>query len=140
MKTLYLRVQAQNENALQMAHFLDQQSWVERVYYPGLSLHPDHVIAKAQMKGFGGMLSFDLEKGRDAKTFLLALKLIKPTMSLAGIESTALSPRLTSHALLTEEERLAQGITPQLIRFSLGIEAMEDLQADLLQAVEKTNQ
>ncbi len=140
MKTLYLRVQAQNENALQMAHFLDQQSWVERVYYPGLSSHPDHVLAKAQMKGFGGMLSFDLEKGRDAKTFLLALKLIKPTMSLAGIESTALSPRLTSHALLTEEERLAQGITPQLIRFSLGIEAMEDLQADLLQAVEKTNQ
>lgn len=87
------------------------------------------------MKGFGGMLSFDLAEGIDCKTFLTHLNLVKPTMSLAGIESTALSPRLTSHALLTEEERIAQGITPQMVRFSLGIEALEDLQADLVNAI-----
>ena len=135
IKTLFLRVHAQNENAQGMAEFLVRQDWVEKVYYPGLHTHPDHHIAKKQMKGFGGMLSFDLAEGIDCKTFLTHLNLVKPTMSLAGIESTALSPRLTSHALLTEEERIAQGITPQMVRFSLGIEALEDLQADLVNAI-----
>ncbi len=137
IKTLYLRVQAQNTNAQQLAEFLESQSWVNRVYYPGLSKHPDHHIAQSQMKGFGGMLSFDLAAGLDCKKFLLGLELIKPTMSLAGIESTALSPRLTSHALLTEEERQQQGISPQMVRFSTGIEAIEDLKKDLLQSVKK---
>jgi len=137
IKTLYLRVQAQNTNAQQLAEFLESQSWVDRVYYPGLSKHPDHHIAQSQMKGFGGMLSFDLAAGLDCKKFLLGLELIKPTMSLAGIESTALSPRLTSHALLTEEERQQQGISPQMVRFSTGIEAIEDLKKDLLQSVKK---
>lgn len=135
IKTLFLRVHAQNENAQGMAEFLVRQDWVEKVYYPGLHTHPDHHLAKNQMKGFGGMLSFDLAEGIDCKTFLTHLNLVKPTMSLAGIESTALSPRLTSHALLTEEERIAQGITPQMVRFSLGIEALEDLQADLVNAI-----
>lgn len=135
IKTLFLRVHAQNENAQGMAEFLVRQDWVEKVYYPGLHTHPDHHLAKKQMKGFGGMLSFDLAQGIDCKTFLTHLNLVKPTMSLAGIESTALSPRLTSHALLTEEERIAQGITPQMVRFSLGIEALEDLQADLVNAI-----
>ncbi len=135
IKTLFLRVHAQNENAQGMAEFLVRQDWVEKVYYPGLHTHPDHHLAKKQMKGFGGMLSFDLADGIDCKTFLTHLNLVKPTMSLAGIESTALSPRLTSHALLTEEERIAQGITPQMVRFSLGIEALEDLQADLVNAI-----
>jgi len=135
IKTLFLRVHAQNENAQGMAEFLVRQDWVEKVYYPGLHTHPEHHLAKKQMKGFGGMLSFDLAEGIDCKTFLTHLNLVKPTMSLAGIESTALSPRLTSHALLTEEERIAQGITPQMVRFSLGIEALEDLQADLVNAI-----
>ena len=87
-----------------------------------------------QMKGFGGMLSFDLVSEMDCKKFLLGLELIKPTMSLAGIESTALSPRLTSHALLTEKERISQGISPQMVRFSAGIESVEDLKKDLLQS------
>ncbi|MGA0896575.1 MAG: trans-sulfuration enzyme family protein [Flavobacteriaceae bacterium] len=137
IKTLYLRVQAQNANAQQLAEFLESQTWVDRVYYPGLSKHPDHHIAQRQMKGFGGMLSFDLAAGLDCKKFLLGLELIKPTMSLAGIESTALSPRLTSHALLTEQERQQQGISPQMVRFSTGIEAIEDLKKDLLQSVKK---
>ena len=135
IKTLFIRVQAQNENALKIAEFLDNQSWISKVYYPGLIHHPNHDIAVKQMNGFGGMLSFDLEPNIDLKKFLLNLNLIKPTMSLAGIESTALSPKLTSHALLTEEERKQQGINSQLIRFSTGIESFDDLRNDLLNAI-----
>lgn len=137
VKTLFIRVQAQNENAQQIAEFLDASDWVDHVFYPGLKTHPDHALAKAQMHGFGGMLSFNLGAGVDSKKFLLSLELIKPTMSLAGVESTALSPHLTSHSLLTEDEQLAQGITPQMIRFSTGIEAINDLKSDLLQAYKK---
>lgn len=135
IKTLFLRVQAQNTNAKKIAEFLEKESWVDQVFYPGLSNHPNHELAKKQMQGYGGMLSFNLNAQLDAKKFLLDLQLIKPTMSLAGIESTALSPHLTSHALLTEEERIAQGIGSQMIRFSTGIEAFEDLKSDLVQSV-----
>lgn len=135
IKTLFLRVQAQNTNAKKLAEFLEKESWVDQVFYPGLSNHPNHELAKKQMQGYGGMLSFNLNAQLDAKKFLLDLQLIKPTMSLAGIESTALSPHLTSHALLTEEERIAQGIGSQMIRFSTGIEAFEDLKSDLVQSV-----
>lgn len=135
IKTLYLRVQAQNQNALSIASFLTKQEGIKNVYYPGLESHTDNKLAKSQMSGFGGMLSFDLEAGIDCKAFLFALKLIKPTMSLAGIESTALSPRLTSHALLSEGERLEQGITEQMVRFSAGIEAVDDLKSDMIQAI-----
>lgn len=135
IKTLSLRVEAQNNNAQQLAFFLEEQSWIKKVYYPGLPSHPDHDLAKAQMKGFGGMLSFELDPKINVSEFLSNFTLIKPSMSLAGVESTALSPRLTSHALLTEEERIDQGITPQLIRFSCGIEAVEDLQEDLENAL-----
>lgn len=134
IKTLFIRVQAQNINARLIADFLEKESWVEKVYYPGLKNHPKHNTAKMQMKDFGGMLSFDLVSEMDCKKFLLGLELIKPTMSLAGIESTALSPRLTSHALLTEKERISQGISPQMVRFSAGIESVEDLKKDLLQS------
>ena len=135
IKTLFLRVQAQNTNAKKIAEFLEKESWVDQVFYPGLSNHPNHELAKKQMQGYGGMLSFNLNAQLDAKKFLLDLQLIKPTMSLAGIESTALSPNLTSHALLTEEERIAQCIGSQMIRFSTGIEAFEDLKSDLVQSV-----
>ncbi|MDA9878732.1 PLP-dependent aspartate aminotransferase family protein [Flavobacteriaceae bacterium] len=137
VKTLFVRVQAQNQNAQLLAEFLRDQEWISQVYYPGLEDHLGHEIAKKQMHGFGGMLSFDLSESLDAKQFLLELELVKSTMSLAGIESTALSPRLTSHALLSEEERQYQGITPQMIRFSTGIEAFEDIKNDLLQSFRK---
>ena len=137
IKTLYLRVQAQNNNAFSLARFLENESWVRKVYYPGLTKHPKHKIAKKQMKAFGGMLSFDLVKELDCKKFLLGLELVKPTMSLAGVESSALSPRLTSHALLTEEERKTQGIGSQMVRFSAGIESIDDLKKDLIQTVSK---
>jgi len=137
IKTLYIRVQAQNKNAQLLSNFLQDQDWVREVYYPGLESHKDHQIAKQQMSGFGGMLSFNLAPGLDTKKFLKGLEMVKPTMSLAGIESTALSPRLTSHSLLSEEERQAQGITEQMVRFSAGIEAIEDIKTDVLQSITK---
>jgi cystathionine beta-lyase len=137
IKTMGLRVKAQNENAGRMAEFLEEHELVEKVYYPGLKSHPDHELAKSQMKGFGGMLSFEL-KGLDSAVFMKYLKLIKPSMSLAGVESTILSPTKTSHALLSPEEREEQGIRDGLLRFSVGIEEPEDLIADIEQALEET--
>ncbi len=137
LKTLGLRVKAQNENALALAEFLEGQDGIAKVYYPGLSSHPDYELAKSQMKGFGGMLSFELQEGLDYKLFQKKLNLIKPSMSLAGVESTILLPAVTSHGLLTPEERTAQGIKDGLMRFSVGIEEKEDLMEDLKQALEK---
>ena len=110
---------------------------IEKVYWPGFEEHPNHEVAKSQMKDFGGMLSFNLALGLDTKKFLMGFEMIKPTMSLAGVESTVLSPRLTSHALLSEEERQAQGINEQMVRFSAGIEAVEDIKNDIIQSISK---
>lgn len=136
IKTMGLRVKAQNKNAKKIAKYLEKHEDVERVYYPGLKSHPDHKLAKSQMKGFGGMLSFELKEGINASLFQKQLKMIKPSMSLAGVESTILLPTLTSHALLSAEEREEQGIKDNLMRFSVGIEEKEDLIADLEQALE----
>lgn len=137
IKTLVLRVKAQNKNALRMAQWLDDHPLVSKVYYPGLKQHPDHAIAKRQMKGFTGMLSFELIPGIDSEKFMRSLQLIKQSMSLAGVESTILSPAKTSHALLSPEERAIQGISDRLLRFSVGIENKKDLVADLEQAFTK---
>lgn len=137
LKTLNLRVKAQTENAQKMAEYLESSNDIDAVYYPGLKSHPQYVIAKKQMKGFGAMLSFELTSGIDAMTFQRSLQLIKPSMSLAGLESTTVSPTQTTHALLSEEERLERGIKDGLIRFSVGIEEPEDLIADIEQAIEK---
>jgi cystathionine beta-lyase len=136
IKTMGIRVRAQNANAQVMAEYLYKHKDIAAVYYPGLPSHPDHDIAKGQMKGFGGMLSFELNADFNASKFQKALKLIKPAMSLAGVESTVLSPTLTSHSLLSAEERKRQGIADGLIRFSVGIEETEDLIADIEQALE----
>ena len=130
-----IRVRSHNENAYELANWLETLSEVDCVYYPGLSSHPDHKLAKKQMKNFGGMMSFELVPGIDAERFMKALNLIKPSMSLAGVESTVLSPSTTSHGLLTPEERANQGITDGLIRFSVGIEDCEDLKEDIKQAL-----
>lgn len=137
IKTLGLRVRAQNENAMQLAKYLQQHPAVEKVFYPGLESHPNHELANRQMKGFGGMLSFEL-KERDPGVFMSYLKLIKPSMSLAGVESTILSPAKTSHALLTAKDRADQGISDRLLRFSVGIEETEDVIADIEQALEES--
>ena len=135
MKTMGIRVRAQNENALAMAHFLEDLKEITAVYYPGLPSHKDHELAKNQMKGFGGMLSFELQPELDVSKFQESLQLIKSSMSLAGVESTLLSPTKTSHALMSAEVRAEQGIADGLIRFSIGIEDIEDLKQDMLQAL-----
>lgn len=135
IKTMGIRVRAQNENARKMAEFLENHGDIARVYYPGLASHPDHLLAKSQMHGFGGMMSFELNEELDASLFQGSLKLIKSSMSLAGVESTVLSPAKTSHALLSPEERVNQGIKDGLIRFSVGIEETTDLIDDIEQAL-----
>lgn len=135
MKTLAVRVKAQQKNAKKIAKILNKNEAISRVYYPGLKSHPDYKLAKKQMKGFGAMLSFDLTEGLDAEQFLKSLQLIKPSMSLAGVESTMILPAMTSHALLTPEDRAAQGIKDGLIRFSVGLEEVDDLVNDIEQAI-----
>jgi len=137
IKTLALRVKAQNRNAKRLAKFLEQHEDIKRVHYPGLKSHPQYELAKSQMRGFGGMLSFELNNGLDALHFQNELKLIKPAMSLAGIESTMVSPYLTSHVSLTQKERDDLGINNGLIRFSVGIESKQDLIEDIQQAITK---
>jgi cystathionine beta-lyase len=137
MKTLSIRVKTQQKNAKIIAKRLHKNKSISQVYYPGLKSHPDYKLAKKQMKGFGAMLSFDLAEGLDAEAFLKSLKLIKPSMSLAGVESTMILPMLTSHALLTPEDREVQGIKDGLIRFSVGLEEVDDLMMDIEQAIAK---
>ena len=140
LKTMNLRVKEQTKNAQIMADYFESNKDVDRVYYPGLKSHPQYELAKKQMKGFGAMLSFELKDGIDAMKFQNYLQLIKPSMSLAGVESTTVSPTQTTHALLSEEERLERGIKAGLIRFSVGIEETDDLIADIEQAIEKAKQ
>jgi len=135
IKTLGVRVDRHNQNAQAMAEFLLAHPSVAKVYYPGLPSHPNHALAKAQMHGFGGMLSFEFNAEVDVIKFQNKLALIKPSMSLAGVESTMLLPSKTSHSLLTAEQRTAIGVTDNLLRFSVGIEDVKDLQHDIEQAL-----
>ena len=130
MKTLNLRVHQQTKNAQLLAEYLSHQNWVEQVNYPGLPTHPQHELAKCQMLGFGAMLSFRLSKKINPLDFLNGLELIKDVLSLGGVETTILSPAVTSHSLLTEDERKLQGIDDHLLRLSCGIEEVEDLICD----------
>ncbi|MCK4747873.1 MAG: aminotransferase class I/II-fold pyridoxal phosphate-dependent enzyme [Bacteroidales bacterium] len=134
MKTLHVRVQRINENAMQLARFLESHPKIKQVNYPGLKNHPGHNIAKKQMSGFGGMLSFEVD-GQNGITFQKRLGLIKPSMSLGGLETICSSPADTSHRHLGPEGRKAEGIAEELIRLSVGIEDIEDLKADLEQAL-----
>lgn len=131
MKTMGLRVKAQNKNAKKMAKWLEKHPLVDKVYYPGLKTHPDYTLAKKQMRGYTGMLSFEINESLNVSEFLKSLGLIKPSMSLAGVESTILSPAKTSHGLLSPEARKKQGISDGLLRFSVGIEEVADLKNDI---------
>ncbi|MBB6681303.1 PLP-dependent transferase [Aequorivita sp. 609] len=137
MKTMGLRVKAQNKNAKKMAKWLDKHPLVDKVYYPGLKTHPDYKLAKKQMRGYTGMLSFEINQSLNVSEFLKSLRLIKPSMSLAGVESTILSPAKTSHGLLSPEARKEQGISDGLLRFSVGIEEVADLKNDIESAFKK---
>ena len=137
LKTMGLRVKAQSDDALMLSKQLEKHKDIAAVHYPGLASHPQHELAKKQMYGFGGMLSFELDPSLDALQFMNSLQLIKPSMSLAGVESTVTSPVMTSHALMAPEDRRKQGINDGLIRFSVGIEEEEDLMNDIVQAIER---
>lgn len=137
LKTLSIRIAKQNENALLLAQYLSKHPKIEHVYYPGFSSHPDYEIAAKQMKGFGGMVSFDLKTDLAGVTvFQKKLKLISPALSLGGVESLICSPVFTSHRYLSKEERNAIGIKDNLLRMSAGIEDLNDLIADIEQAIE----
>lgn len=138
MKTLFIRVREQTNNAKKLAIMLEENENIAKVYYPGLKSHESYEIAKQQMNDFGAMMSFDLERKIDVNVFLKSLKIIKPGMSLAGVETTVNLPMKTSHGLLTQEERDSQGIGDKLIRLSVGIESLDDLYNDLNQALKKS--
>lgn len=135
LKTMHLRVERSNRNAMQLASFLSSHPAVKQVNYPGLTGHPGHEIARRQMSGFGGMLSFEV-KDQDGISFQKRLKLIKPSMSLGGVETICSSPAHTSHRHLGPEGRRAEGISEELIRLSVGVEDEEDLKEDLEQALQ----
>jgi len=132
IKTLAVRVQRQNESALRIAEFLAQHAKVRRVHYPFLEDHPQRAIAMEQMSGGGGMVSFEVEgSGEDAKRMTEALRLFTLAPSLGGVDSLVSIPVLTSHAMISPDQRQKMGVTEQLIRLSVGIENADDLIADL---------
>ena len=135
IKTLAVRMERQQETAGKIAHWLLEQSGVKKVYYPGLREHPDYEVSCRQASGFGGMISFSVNSGQTAKKILESVKIIKYAESLGGVESLITYPMLQTHADLPESERIARGIDDCLLRLSVGLEAVEDLIADLKQAI-----
>ena len=138
LKTLYVRVEKQNKNATEIANFLQNHECINKVFYPGLKNSAFYDLAKNQMKDFTGMLSFEIDKNINRQIFEKNLNLIQPAISLAGVESTINVPYLTSHKWLPKEEKVKQGISENLIRFSVGIENVGDLKLDISQALKKS--
>jgi cystathionine beta-lyase/cystathionine gamma-synthase len=138
LKTLVLRVERQSANASRIAEFLVTHKRVRKVNYPGLPGFPGHSIAKSQMSGFGGMLSFEIDGDEKiANAFLKSLKLITPAVSLGGVETLICRPAQTSHSKISAEERRRIGISDSLLRLSVGIENADDLIEDLQNALAK---
>ena len=132
LETLNIRMQAHCENAQKLAAWLEQQPGVERVYYPGLTSHPQHELARRQQSGYGGIVSFVVKGGKQAAWRLIdSTQLFSITANLGDTKSTITHPGTTTHHRLTDEQRFAAGISPGLIRLSIGLEDVEDLQADL---------
>ncbi len=138
IKTLHLRMQRHCENGEKVAAFLEKHPKVKQVYYPGLTSHPYHEIAKRQMSGFGGMVTFTFKSGvkADAVSFLEKVKVFTLAESLGGVESLANHPTSMTHASIPEEKRHEIGITDDLVRLSVGVEDADDLIADLEQALQ----
>ena len=138
IKTLALRMQAHEENAQEIARFLEAHPKVEKVIYPGLASHPQHELAKQQMSGFGGMLSLYLKGGlKESTTFLEEVNLFVLAESLGGVESLIEHPAIMTHASVPAKERAKLGIADNFIRISVGVEAVEDLKADLANALDQ---
>lgn len=141
IKTLALRMQRHSDNGFEVAKYLETHSLVDKIYYPGLSSHPQYDLATRQMTEFGGMVSFTFKSGKkeDAVKFLENIKVFTLAESLGGVESLANLPALMTHASIPEEKRAVLGITDDLVRLSVGIEDAEDLIADLEQAFNTLN-
>ncbi|MBK5533810.1 cystathionine gamma-synthase [Pseudomonas sp. TH08] len=138
VKTLALRMERHCSNALDLARWLEQQPQVKRVYYPGLESHPQHELAKRQMRGFGGMISVDLNSDlAGARRFLENVKIFALAESLGGVESLIEHPAIMTHATIPPETRAKLGIGDGLVRLSVGVEDIEDLRADLAHALTK---
>jgi cystathionine beta-lyase/cystathionine gamma-synthase len=136
LKTLAVRVARQNENALRVAEFLEQHAKVRRVHYPFLKSHPQYAIAREQMSGGSGMVTFEVEgSGDDARKVSEAMRLFTLATSLGGVESLVSIPVLTSHAMISAEQRAEMGVTEQMVRLSVGIESVEDQIEDLERAL-----
>ncbi len=136
-KTLALRMERHNTNAVALAAFLSKHPKVQKVYYPGLPEHPGHELAKQQMSGFGGMLSFETGSLEAAQRVLEGARVFSLAESLGGVESLISHPATMTHASIPVEDRLRFGVTDGLVRLSVGVEDLEDLQADLDQALAK---
>ena len=137
IKTLAVRMDRHDSNGMAVAKFLEGHPRVKRVVYPGLKSHPQHEIAKKQQRGFGGMISFDVGSIEAAGNLLKAVKLCSLAESLGGVETLISLPALMTHASIPADVRLKVGITDGLVRLSVGIEDVEDLIADLDQALAK---
>jgi cystathionine gamma-lyase len=138
IKTLPLRMRAHEENAQEIARFLEAHPKVEKVIYPGLASHPQHELAKQQMSGFGGMLSLYLKGGiKESTTFLEEVNLFVLAESLGGVESLIEHPAIMTHASVPAKERAKLGIADNFIRISVGVEVVEDLKADLANALDQ---
>jgi cystathionine beta-lyase/cystathionine gamma-synthase len=135
LKTLDIRMKRHNDSAMQIARFLETDKRITRVIYPGLESHPQHLVAKAQMLGFGGMISFDLGSEPGAVRFVDALKIIKNAVSLGGTESLISIPIWTSHMGLNKSDLAKTGVTPGLVRLSIGLEEPGKLMADIRNAL-----
>ncbi|HXD72654.1 MAG TPA: PLP-dependent aspartate aminotransferase family protein [Vicinamibacterales bacterium] len=136
-KTLALRMAQHNANGLALAQFVETHPKVQKVYYPGLASHPQHALAARQMRGFGGMLAFDLGSLEAARTLLNSVKLLALAESLGGVESLISHPATMTHASVPAEKRRELGITDGLVRISAGVEDIDDLKDDLSQALAK---
>ncbi len=137
LKTLAVRVDRQNDNALRVAEYLSEHAKVRSVHYPFLKSHPQYAVARQQMRGGGGMVSFEVEgTGEDARRVTEAMRLFTLAPSLGGVESLVSIPVLTSHAMIGPDQRKKMGVTEQMVRLSVGIESADDLIADLEHALE----
>jgi len=136
LRTLHARLEHHARNAHELAHWLDAQAGVRRVWYPGLARHPGHALAARQQRGFGAVVTLELEGGQDAvREFVSGLECFSLAESLGGVESLVAHPATMTHAAMDPAARARAGLTDGLIRLSIGIEALEDLREDLARAL-----
>jgi cystathionine beta-lyase/cystathionine gamma-synthase len=136
-KTLPIRMERHNSNTLALAQFLESHPKVSAVHYPGLPSHPQHDLARRQMRGFGGLLAFQMGSLERARTVLESVRLMALAESLGGVETLISHPATMTHASVPPERRLQIGITDDMIRLSVGIEDVDDLREDLEQALDR---